>query len=211
MKFLVHCFCLLTALYAQGQNITLENLDQRTLYAGVRNSLKMGTSGVACPEITVHCSNGTFEKDSCRLEVIPEKEGLLVLTFYLIHNGDSLFLDSRKYSVSRIKDPEPHLYHKTSGKMRRDLILRGSLELENTQYYLVGCGITLPIREFKILATRNNEWIGHEFNPGASLTDESKSLIKNLKPGDRILYYDIIGMNYYQEYVNLGTLDFEIH
>ena len=95
--------------------------------------------------------------------------------------------------------------------MRRDLILRGSLELENTQYYLVGCGITLPIREFKILATRNNEWIGHEFNPGASLTDESKSLIKNLKPGDRILYYDIIGMNYYQEYVNLGTLDFEIH
>lgn len=190
--------------------IALENVHEKELTLGVRNYLSLGVNNFDCRSVHVATSNGSVVKDSCRLKIVPDTIGICVLTFYNRTDKDSVFIESKVYKVKKLKDPDPRIYRRKSGKLYVDLLLKGEIQLENIEHAKVGCGLNLPVKEFKVLATRKGKLVGYCFNDQPEYNQECIELIKSLEPGDSILFFEIIGMNYYQEYVTLSTMEFEV-
>lgn len=193
-----------------GQSVSIENLKEKTLYVGFYNNFSFTCDIYPCYDLSVSCNNGSVAIDSCYLQIIPEKEGDLELTFYHKKGNDSLFVSKKIYRVIKMPNPEPRMYLHSRTSLSKKAIIRGRIEIENTQYYRAGCEIYFPLKSFKILVTRKNNLVGYSYNEGDQYTEQSLELLKKLKVGDEVIFTDIIGMNYYKEMVRLSDLKFEV-
>lgn len=204
-------FCLLISSVAIGQQVFIQNQLNNDLYLGLRNVLKINTLGINYQDLKIHTSNGELEKDSCFLRIYPKQLGRLLLSVYQLNDQDSTLLFSNIFWVSKFENPIPTLYMRTEIKLSINALEKGKIELNSHGPPYTGCGMILPIKSFKMVATRNNNFLGYTFNKGDSTSQESKDLFRKLKKGDQVLFYDIIGLNYYNEYVPLNTIKIEVN
>ena len=207
MKQLFYISCFLLAFGVSAQPVTVNLNFGPELFLGGSNYIIFQAREYTCNAMQVHSSNGTLERfDSCTITLIPEHVGALELVFYRIENEDSVYIYTKYLRVSKLRNPTPSMYRRSSGTLSANLILHGRLELENVEHARVGDGIYFPIKEFKIVVFRDKNLVGYAQNLGAEYSPEAIALIKELKPGDEIHFIDIIGMNYYNEYVLLDAL-----
>lgn len=211
MRHLIILIFLILPWFSYSQNLVVEQTRDKELFLGVWNHLAYSYGKIDCQEIQINCSNGTVVQDSCSIIVTPEYVGRLTLNFYTLNNGDSLILESKHYVVSKLRNPEPQLFKRSSGKLSANAISKAQVYAENIEWYWIGCGPAKPVNEFKIIAYRNESIVGFVINTESKMTDESKELLKSLLPGDKVMFFDIIGLNYYEETVRLKSMHFEIN
>jgi hypothetical protein len=197
-----------------SQSISLKpprNSEYRELVLGFRNYFKFEIDDLTLHELHVETTNGRVEIDSSFFIVIPEEADLLKLSFYKINEQGKELFDSKSYLVKKLQNPEPRLYHRRGGCLSKHALKMATIQSENIEYGYAGCYVPLPIREFKIVASRQEELIGYVHVKGNKMNDEAKSLIDSLNSGDKVLFFGITGLNYYREYVELETMSYEVN
>ncbi len=210
MKFFKITFLLLSPFFVNGQ-ISLESYHQKELFLGIRNSFKIhGTFNTNT--IKIHSSNGTIEVDSCFLRVYPEKAESLVLSFYEIQGNDSSLIFSKKYWVKKLPDPVPTIFFKTKMKLSMNALLMGRIRLDLPSPPMVcTSGLHFPVLNYKVLILRDTKFVAYCFNNGSENTKETKAVLKQAQSGDRVLFFDIEGMNALEKFVSSERVEIEVN
>lgn len=195
---------------AFGQSISLEPARGSALFRGIDNYFQLAEDDIECSALLVKGINCEIELDSCMLKVRPNNADNCKIFISHISNRDTFELLNKSYRVTELPKPEPRMYHISSGSIQKEAVKKGEIELENTASDLVGCGVILPVRSYKVVILRNDTLIGFSNNPQAEHTTETKALLNRLEPMDEVIFFDIIGSNFYQEDVNLKSIKFEI-
>lgn len=177
----------------ENTTVSLATKYTNYFYEEVENPFSVVVENVPCAEIIVKTEDGILEGDRCQYIFTP-KEGKRIACFSIYHitDGDTILITSLERYVRDVPEPVPFI----NGK--RDC------EIDSTFFEIDGINpiIYLWLRDFlgtiTFKTTRFSVMIFREGKPyywnkykGNRLPDELMSELKKIKPGDRIVFYDI--------------------
>lgn len=190
--------------------ISLKPNNQREIYLGMQSRFTI-MGQFDSTQIKIHSSNGNFEIEGAYLKVNPSQSGSLVLSIYKLQEKDSTLVYSQKFWVTALPDPIPTIYQRTKTVLSLNAILHSEIKLDLPSPPMVcTSGLHFPVKNYKVLVLRDNQLIAYSFNEGSKNTAKTKAALGRAQRGDRVLFFDIVGMNAYKKNVTLATIEIDV-
>lgn len=158
--------------------------NMNVLYLGIFNPIEIAVPGVTSDKVTATIKNGTINKTATGWEVSPSSFNDLVLTI-LVNNKK---VNEKKFRVIPIPSPVAVFAGKNNGSVSKNDILKvGTLEAELKDFLW---DLKFEIESFTFFFSSDG-YDREITSKGNKLTDEMRSIISDLKPGQYIIFKDI--------------------
>lgn len=194
----------------KSQEITLTNRTGDSLYLGIENRLEIKYPDDQIFDLRLKCTRGITRLDSGIIYIQATELGSCTLNIYANTGNDSSLIHTQTFVVVALENPRPQIYGKQGGIISAISLSKAKVEVQNTEYWLVGCDIILDVSRFRMEARRGDSILFNIQNDSARLNPENEARVRGLETGDQMRYFEIIGPNYYFEEIDLGSLEFEI-
>lgn len=159
-------------------------------YLGADNPVSIAVSGVPSNKIFPSISNGTIQKMGNNYVVHPQKLGVAVISVTAEIDGKIVPAGTLEFRVKRIPDPVAKVAGKKGGSIDRNTLLTQTMvlaDLENFDFDL-----RFDVVEFAIAGNiKKGEKTIVYFSKSSKITDEQKSLIKEVPDGEYVYFQDI--------------------
>jgi hypothetical protein len=178
--------------------VALPNLN--VLYLGISNPVQIAVPGVASDKITATVTNAVINKTNGGWEVRPSTISKTVVLTVLVDNQK---ISEKTFRVKSMPVPYAALAGKENGSVSKNEVLQsGALETELKDFLW---DLKFEIRSFNFLYSKNGS--NQEISAtGNKLTDEMKSIISNLQPGQNIIFKDIKAIGPDNNYRDISPL-----
>jgi bla regulator protein blaR1 len=157
--------------------------NMNVLYLGISNPVEIAVPGVTSDKVTATITNGTITRTTTGWEVKPSSFNDLVLTI-LVNNKK---VSEKKFRVKQIPSPVAVFAGINNGTASKDVLATGNLEAELKDFLW---DLKFEIESFT-LAFSKDGFDREITSKGNKLTDEMRSIISVLKPGQFIIFKDI--------------------
>lgn len=177
----------------ENTTVSLATRYTNYFYEEVENPFSVVVENVPCAEIIVKTEDGILKGDSCQYIFTP-KEGKRIACFSIYHitDGDTILITSLERYVRDVPEPVPFINGKRDCKVDSTFF---EIDDINPRIYLGLRGfwgdIHFETTRFSIMIFREGKpYYWNKFT-GNRLPDELMTELKKIKPGDRIVFYDI--------------------
>jgi GldM C-terminal domain/BlaR1 peptidase M56 len=158
--------------------------NMNVLYLGIFNPIEIAVPGVTSDKVTATIKNGTINKTATGWEVNPSSFNDLILTI-LVNNNK---VTEKIFRVKPIPAPVAVFAGKNNGSVSKNDILKdGTLEAELKDFLWE---LKFEIESFTFFISSDG-YDREITSKGNKLTDEMRSIISDLKPGQYIIFKDI--------------------
>jgi hypothetical protein len=157
--------------------------NMNVLYLGISNPIEIAVPGVTSDKVSATIKNGTINRTTTGWEVKPSSFNDLVLTILV----DNKKVNEKKFRVKPIPSPVAVFAGINNGKASKDVLVTGTLEAELKDFLW---DLKFDIESFTFAFSMDG--FDREItSKGNKLTDEMRSIISDLKPGQYIIFKDI--------------------
>jgi hypothetical protein len=205
-------FFLLSLFYLQqcdAQRAVVAHLRMNVAYIGVFNDLRIAVPGYNCDEFEVTTDNGEIERseEDCTLyHYLPLKTGYVHIIIK-VKRPEGKIIDSVEFRVRDIPNPTPRLGGYEGGILRKKYLLAS---MGMSAGLKVDFDFRFIIQKYSVAILRNNKTIFTSNYTGPYFSDGLKEEFKNLKQGDKLLFYDITTKAVSGDELELSTMEFTI-
>jgi hypothetical protein len=223
MKQTVRIFCtLILFVYNAGIVLNAQTVDaddiciainsKEYLYAGFDNPVKLAVAGVPFKELRFECSNAQISMGAT-LTIKPDTLGIVTLKAY---RGTQLVANFRFRAVQAVS-PVAGLNGKNSGSItKEELALIGQLELFADPSIYSATTSRLPyntlfrITSFTLYLASRDGFSINQLSYSNRFTSDMLRAFKNLRPGNRIYFDEIIAESVNGETLELRSISLKI-
>jgi hypothetical protein len=157
--------------------------NMNVLYLGISNPIEIAVPGVTSDKVSATIKNGTINRTTTGWEVKPSSFNDLVLTILV----DNKKVNEKKFRVKPIPSPVAVFAGINNGAASKDVLVTGTLEAELKDFLW---DLKFDIESFTFAFSMDG--FDREItSKGNKLTDEMRSIISDLKPGQYIIFKDI--------------------
>jgi hypothetical protein len=158
--------------------------NMNVLYLGISNPIEIAVPGVTSDKVSATITNGTINRTTTGWEVKPSSFNDIVLTILV----DNKKANEKKFRVKPIPSPLAVFAGKNNGSVsKNDLLKAGTLEAELKDFLW---DLKFEIESFTFFFSSDG-YDKEITSKGNKLTDEMKSIISDLNPGQYIIFKDI--------------------
>ena len=201
---------LLLASYIQilSQEISIENRRFNFLYVGLDNPMQISVESTSCDSIILTCDNGKIVGEKCKYTIIPHVPGQAKIYVYRLLASDTIEIGSKIIRVRRLPNPIAKISNHKSGEILREELIHqigiwaGFEELD--------INATFPILSFTVIILRGQEAVFIEKNEGGRFSEEVKSGLLKVQPGDKVFFVNLLAMFIEDEIISLNPIEFQI-
>ncbi len=169
----------------------IESPGQNVLYTGIENVVKIYHKKYSGDKLNVKVNRGELSYANSECKIKFKSKGLAIISVYGIDGKSIKLLAEKKYKVMDIPLPKILFCGKLSGKIsRNELLNQNRLNLRET----LTDGNIFKINSFEIKKIRKNKdsnSIETYINSGEKFDIQTKTIFKNTKNGDVLIFGNI--------------------
>lgn len=155
----------------------------QVLYHGVENPIELITSGISAEDLQVEITNGELLESNGQYRIVPGRGPVVTLRISSV-GEDTALIDLQEFRVKHIPDPKPFFGGKTGSDnipIRDLLAAQGVIaKMENfeldTRFEIVSYSVSATVRGHVVDAPCR----------GARLTGDARTIIRELKSGQKL-------------------------
>ena len=167
-----------------GKDAVVAVTKMNVLYMGLPNPIEIAVPGVTSDKVTATVTNGTINRTPTGWEVKPLSIADIVITVLV----DNKKVTEKTFRVKPIPPPVAVIAGKNNSVLSINEVLKAGVINAELKDFL--WDLKFEIKSFTLLSS--NDGLDNEISSnGDKLTDEMKSVISNLKPGQYITFKDI--------------------
>ena len=156
----------------------------QVLYRGVENPIQLFASGIHPEDVNVQISNGVLKKTSGGYTILPDRSSKITLTIQDLSGSDPTVLNQLEFKVKNMPDPKPFFGGKTGSDNipRRNLMAAQGVivKMENFEF-----DVKFDVISYTVSATVRGNVVEAPCR-GGRLTNDAGTIIRELKPGQKL-------------------------
>ena len=194
----------------EAQKAVVAHVKMNVAYIGVFNDLRIAVPGYNCDGFEVTTDNGKIERseEDCTLyHYHPLKSGYV----HIIIKGKTpkgKIIDSVEFRVRDLPNPTPNLAGQKNGDIlkKKHLMINMGIRADMN----IDFDFRFIIQKYTVAILRNNKTIFTGNCLGPYFSNEVMEELKNIKQGDKLLFYDIETHTVSGDIIKLSTMEFTI-
>ena len=156
----------------------------QVLYSGLENPIQLFTSGINPGDVNVQIIDGDLKKTSGGYAIKPHRNSTVTLTVKDISGSDTTVLNQLEFKVKNMPDPKPFFGGKTGSDnipMRNLMAAQGVIaKMENFEF-----DVKFEVVSYTVSATVRGNVVEAPCR-GARLTGDARTIIRELRPGQKV-------------------------